>query len=68
MIKKIIIEVKEREIELTLEEVKELRDALDNFLRKEHIFIHVQPYPSYPFWWKSYPRPIDITYSNGTGQ
>jgi len=61
-IKKIIVEIKGKEIALTLEEAHGLREELERLTKKESVFIpYNQPYytptvplwPSSPFWYST---------------
>jgi hypothetical protein len=66
-IKKIVLQIGEKEIELSLDEAKELKKILgDLFKEKETVYVP-SPYPVYPYFpniWRVTYNPLDngITY------
>jgi len=60
-IKKIVLEIGDKEIELTPDEAKELKDVLNNLFGEKDIVYIPKPYPvyhPYPHWWVRYPDRI----------
>jgi hypothetical protein len=65
-VEKIVLKIGERELELSPEEVKELKEVLDKMFGDEKIVHHY--YPHYPYYYPSYPTyPPTWTYVSATG-
>lgn len=68
MIKKIILEIKGKDVEMTLDELNALKGDLDKLIVKESNYYPVYPtYPTYPdhqrFWYNGIAT-NDITFTN----
>ena len=65
-ISKIILKINRKEIELTPEEAKKLKDALNELyeVKEEHHYHSYPVYPSRPYWYWNEPY---IYCSSGTG-
>lgn len=63
IIKELKLQLGEKEISLTVEEAKKLKEALDELFVKE--IIEVRPF--YPYWYWQPLTPYWVTWQQGTG-